>query len=84
MAKKTLYRTVVIIEVLSEEPIAPDIDEIVRECDDGNYLGNTNWKIMNKELVGKRAAAQVIKLGSDFDFFNMDSNGNDLEHTDWL
>lgn len=84
MKKKVLYRTVVKVEILSEEPIpeGTDLDEMMAEADDGEFLGHTEVLEDNKPIVGKRAVAMVEKFGSDPDFFQMDSRGYDLADDD--
>jgi len=84
MKKKILYRSVFQIEVLSEEPIPEDmnIDEIQEECNNGSYSGVHDWKVRNKEVVGKRAVNMVVNQGSDPEFFQMDSRGYELSDED--
>ena len=80
MAKKTLYRTVIQIEVLSEAPIEHNmsVSEIQNECDNGEYSGITNTLVSNQPIYGKVAAKKVIDQGSDTEFFNMDNDGNEI------
>jgi hypothetical protein len=78
--KKTLYRSVISFEVISEEPI-PDgmtLGDIQDECDEGSYSGAHEYKVQNQPVIGKRAVKLVVAQGSDPEFFQMDSNGNDL------
>jgi hypothetical protein len=84
MAKKTIYRTVIEIEVLSEEPI-PDgisLDDIEEECNTGSYSGVHDWKIRNEPLTGEAAADALSKQGTSTDFFGMDEVGNDISDDD--
>jgi hypothetical protein len=83
MAKKKLYRTVIQIEVLSEEPIDTDmsLDDIEEECNTGSYSGVHDWIVTNEVLEGQAAADATLKQGSSPDFFQMDENGNELN--DW-
>jgi hypothetical protein len=81
MAKKTIYKTVIMLEVLSEEPI-PDgmtLGDIDRECEEGMYTGRNETTVFNKPVKGKRAAEAVKRQGSDPSFLNMDENGNEIE-----
>jgi hypothetical protein len=50
--KKQLYRTVILIEVLSEEPIPEhsSLDDIVGECNDGEFSCIVNTLICNKPI----------------------------------
>jgi hypothetical protein len=78
--KKKLYKTVIQIEVLSEEPI-PDgmsIEEIANEAMDGGYSMVSGIK-SSKVIEGKRAANAAHAQGSDPDFFGMDENGNEID-----
>jgi hypothetical protein len=79
--KKTIYRTIIQLTVLSDEPV-PDgmcLEEIGANCDDGDFCGKSEYKEFNKPITGKDAANAVIDTGSDTEFFQMDKDGNDLE-----
>lgn len=81
MAKKTIYRSVIEFEILSEEPI-PDgmtLGEIDEECNTGSFSGIHAYKTRNTKLVGKRAAKAVLRQASDPEFFQMDADGNNLD-----
>jgi len=80
MKKKTLYRTVIQLEIISETPIehSMSVSEMQRECDDGEFSGSTDTVISNEPISGKAAAAKVIEQGSDTEFFNMDEDGNEI------
>lgn len=82
MSKKILYRTVIKLELLSEEPI-PDglpISEIVREANEGDYsMRSIYMTSSNNTIKGKAAANCVIAQGSDPEFFGMDEQGNEIE-----
>lgn len=77
--KRKFYKTVVTVEVLSEEPL---------ECDD---LGDVNYAItqgdcsgtMNmggsRKISAKTMAKELLKQGSAPEFFGLDEKGNDLE-----
>ena len=79
MAKKKLYRTIIQLEVITEEPLEQQpLARIAFECDNGDYSGYTNWKVTNQPIKGKKAAKLVIEQGSDLDFFQMDENGNEI------
>ena len=80
MKKKTIYRTVIEIEILSEEPIPEglDLEEIEGECQDGEYSGKHELKVSNQKLVGIKAANATRAQGSSPDFFMMDEEGNEL------
>ena len=82
MKKKTLYRTVIQIEVLSETPIEHSMStaEIQQECDDGEFSGMTDTTVSNQPISGKDAAKLVIAQGTDVEFFNMDADGNEVEY----
>jgi hypothetical protein len=84
MAKKVLYKTVIEIEVLSEQPIPEDmsLNDIEHECTEGSFSGVHDYKIRNEKVEGIEAVKLVQKQGSSVDFFCMDRNGNDLEYED--
>lgn len=84
MKKKKLYRTVIQVEVLSEEPIPEDmtLDQIEEECNTGSYSGVHEKLVVNKVVKGIKAADLVRKQGTSVDFFQMDEEGNDLSESD--
>lgn len=81
MAKKKIYRTVIQVEVLSEDPIehSMSLSEIQRECDEGDYSGSWDTVISNEPISGKEAANKLIEQGSDPEFFQMDEEGNEIK-----
>jgi hypothetical protein len=81
MTQKKLYKSVIQVEILSENPIPSwvtlsEIDETITE---GDWSGLSSWVTENVELVGKAAADATIAQGSDTAFFNMDDEGNDTD-----
>jgi hypothetical protein len=82
--KKTLYRSVITLEVISEEPIPENmtLGDIHEECDNGSYSGITDYLFKNKPIKGMRAVALVEQQGSAPEFFQMDSKGNDISEDD--
>ena len=84
MKPKKIYRTVIQLTVLSEEPLPEGmgIDEIDANCEDGDFCGKAEWLKVNEPITGKRAAKAVQDTGSDTEFFNMDLLGNEIEEED--
>jgi len=84
MAKKKIYRTIVKLVVLSEEPIDENLDmgSIWEETQTGSFLAGAMTLSKGTELVGKTAVIEVEKAGSDAEFFRMDAQGNDLDEED--
>jgi hypothetical protein len=78
--KKKIYRTLITLVVLSEEEIPENMDmsSILDECDTGEYIKGETTFSKPKELVGKTAVIEIEKAGSTSDFFQMDSQGNDM------
>jgi hypothetical protein len=79
--KKKLYKSVIVVEVLSEEPIESSMNlaEIVSEGDTGSFSIMSYDKSTNKEIKGIRAVREMELHGSDPAFFSMDSKGNEIE-----
>jgi len=76
MTDRKFYKTTFSFEVLPEEPI-PDMDlsDILAECVAGGYsLGDIRRK--QKQLDGKKCAAELLAQGSDPGFFQLDEEGN--------
>ena len=80
MAKKTIYKTIIRVEVLSDSPIGDvDMQTIVNETENGDWSGKNYTVIQDKPLTGKKAVDAVLEQGSDTEFFQMDEDGNELE-----
>jgi len=83
-AKKTLYRNVIVLEVLSEEPInGMSIDDIQDECQNGSFSGIHHFKVTNRALIGGVAVKECLKHGTDVEFFQMDANGFDMNDVNY-
>lgn len=82
--KKKIYKTVISYTILSETPyVSNSLSGIEAECDNGDCIGgNFITTVENKELSGKRAVEEILKLGSDPEFFQMDGSGNDISEVD--
>lgn len=84
MPKKELFRSVLIVEILSETEL-PDsvcLEKIITDNDNGESSLKLCWKQQNHLVVGKQAAKQVEKHGTDYDFFCMDCNGHVVDDDD--
>jgi len=80
MAKKKIYKSVLKVEILSEEPINnPCLGDIGWQITNGDWSGAQEWDAHNVELVGKEAADATLHQGSDPEFFMMDEEGNEIE-----
>jgi hypothetical protein len=79
MKKKTIYKTIVRIEILSEEPLTgnEDIIDINEQVIDGEWSGITKIGV-SEPISGKRAVDETLNQGSDPAFFAMDNNGYEL------
>jgi hypothetical protein len=80
MTDRKFYRTVIAIEVLSEEPIPAgmELENIVHDCVEGSYSMRP-LKHKEIEINGRVAAQNLIRQGSDPSFFQLTKNGNDVE-----
>ncbi len=81
--KRKFYRRVFHVEVLSEEPINPemDIDEVLALCSDGPCSGDIKFD-EETEVDGPEMAKLLIAQRSDPGFFNLTEDGEDLEDED--
>jgi len=82
MAKKKLYRSEVKVIILTEDAdILGELmlDEIVNGIQNNEIGGEIKHLTTNTEMVGRRAVLEVEKFGQDVEFFNMDTQGNELE-----
>ncbi len=80
MTDRKFYRTVITLEVLSEEGIPPQMsfEEITSETMAGRYSGA---QIGRDEFVidGKQAAEALKSQASDPGFFNLTDSGEDAD-----
>jgi hypothetical protein len=88
MGKKTLYRSVLRVVIVSENEIPIDeiqfnLSDAVKEFDDvGANVVGVMIDIDNAELVGKNAVIEIEKHGATPDVFNMDAQGFELEESE--
>ncbi len=80
-SERKFYRTIIEVEVLSEEPIGDmDMDMIKYHTDTtGDFSGKYTTKSQDEEMDGVETARALMEQGSDPEFFGLDENGNDLE-----
>lgn len=81
MAKKKLYKSVLRVEILSEEPFPESVslEDVKYEITDGHCSGILNWETHNSEIVGAEASKEVLNQGTDPEFFQMDEEGNEID-----
>jgi hypothetical protein len=81
MAKKKIYKSVLKVEILSEEPLNDclNLSDIDWQITNGDWSGAQGWDSRNTELVGKEAAEATMHQGSDPEFFQMDKDGNEID-----
>lgn len=81
MAKKKIYKSVLRVEILSEEPIKDcvELNGVHWQITNGDWSGAMDWESHNAELVGKEGAKALMDQGSDPEFFQMDEDGNDID-----
>jgi hypothetical protein len=76
MSARKFYKTIIQVEVLSEEPFEwdtlGDVDYAIREDCSGVVR-----EISSEVLTGKQAADALLAQGSDPGFFMLTPNGND-------
>ena len=79
--KKKYYRSVVQIEILSEEPFedGQSLEDIDYEITEGNNSGVVSMVKHNQELSGKEMSKKLKEQGSDPEFFHLDDDGEEVE-----
>lgn len=66
------YKTIVTIEILSEEPIGnPDLEEIQYQTTEGNWSGVVDVT-SEEELTPEEMSKALIAQGSDPEFFSIE------------
>lgn len=79
-SKRKFYRTVIQIEVLSEQPYSStDLEKINYDITEGHHSGEITIVTDSDEMDGKTCAEKLQAQGSDPDFFCLDVHGHDTE-----
>lgn len=80
VSARKFYRTRFFVEVLSEEeiPAHMSLGEVMQECQDGDYSGDSGH-LNTKVLDGRQAAKALQKQGSDPGFFRLTAKGEDAD-----
>lgn len=80
MSKKKYYRTIIKLEVLSEDPYEfQDIESTAFDITQGECSGEVSLPVISQELSGKKMAKALQAQGSDPEFFGLDADGNQLK-----
>ena len=81
MSKRKFYRTVVKIEVLSEDPLSEELTmgDLEYEITEGDCSGRIIAEAQNEVLTGKECADILIKQGSSTEFFMLEEDGKDID-----
>jgi hypothetical protein len=76
---REFYRTVIHVEVLSEEPYVfnGNLYSLAEDLDTGDCSGIART-IQEEKCNGPRMAQLLVAQGSDPEFFRIDDEGNDL------
>jgi len=81
-SKRKFYRTIVTVEVLSEEPLDNmGLDALHYAITDGDCVGRTHFGDP-QEVEASDAADRLYEMGSEPNFFRLDDKGNDAEDED--
>lgn len=80
--KKKLYKTIIQVEILSEEPISDDfchnLSRVSYEITSGDMSGLISTIASNIEVEGEGAVRECNIHGTSTDFFMMDEDGNEF------
>jgi hypothetical protein len=76
---KKYYRTIIEIEVLSDEEVGfTDLDGVIEAITDGDCSGS--WEQKDSQPVSKEEMRELLaKQGSDPDFFDLDTDSDQGE-----
>ena len=78
MTTRKFYKTVITIEVLSEDVYAFDsLEQTAYDIQDGGCSGKIEV-VKSEELNGENVVKALNNQGSDSEFFMLDEDGNDL------
>jgi len=77
-SERKFFKTVYTVTVLSEDtPFEGDLHELAEVVESGDCCGG--YVTTSVEITGKQAADGLCELASDPGFFQLDSEGNDLD-----
>ena len=79
-SRRKFYRTVIQVEVLSEEPYhCGNLKRIDQDISDGDCSGRLSEVVRNEVVDGPAMAKLLQAQGSDPGFFRLDDEGNDTD-----
>lgn len=80
-SRRTFYRNVFVVEVLSEEEMADcsSLGAVDSFITDGPGSGDVLHRVVNQKVRGPRMAKLLEKQGSDPVFFDLTSDGEDAD-----
>lgn len=80
MAQRKIYKSVLKIEILSDEPIHENasLESVQEAIEYGPSSGKISWEKRNIQVTGIDAVKECNKHGTDTDFFEMDDHGNKI------
>lgn len=80
LSKRVFYRTVIKVEVLSDEPFNyyDDLASVSRQIDE-NCSGKITDEVDNEEVDGPTMARLLMEQGSGPGFFGLTEEGGDIE-----
>ena len=81
MLDRKYYKTQILVEIVSEEPIDDGIGlgDLVRDCVDGPHSFEWNFVNNSEVITGQHASSILQHHGSDPEFFRLDDKGNELD-----
>ncbi len=82
-SKRQFHRYEILIRVLTEDPIpsSMSLKDIIDEATTGGYNMSLERKV-GTQINGPVAAKYLKSQGTEPEFFNLDSEGNDLDDED--
>jgi hypothetical protein len=77
-SKKKFWRTIIKVEVLSEEMVDFDtLEQVAEAINTGDCVGR--WEVQDQyDVNAKRMANLLHEVGSEPSFFMLDDEGNDI------
>jgi len=80
MSEKKFYRSKVVVEIVSEEPLNPEmsLSDIHYYIDQGDGCG-LKQDMEVREINAKEAVSTLKEFGSEPSFFGLNDEGEDLD-----
>lgn len=83
--ERTFFRSVITVEILSEDPIPSGLDLADIDCEiscGAFWSGRVTETLLNDQIDSAKMASLMIAQGNDPSLFGLDNDGHDIDEED--